>query len=165
MGSPSFVVLESGGGCRDAAEPVYNPFAPGFAEDPYPQYAALRDGDPVHQNPFGVWMVTRYDDVRTLLRDPLLSVEDRHMHPTPLSEIAAEAMGDAADMGSRSMLNLDPPAHTRLRRLVSKAFTPRMVERLRGRVEQLGRRHPRRSRTRKAVWSSWMIWRFPCRSR
>jgi cytochrome P450 len=117
-------------------EPVYNPFAPGFAEDPYPQYWALRDGDPVHQSPFGVWLVTRYDDVRALLRDPALSVEDRHMHPTPLSEIAAEAMGDAADMGSQSMLNLDPPAHTRLRRLVSKAFTPRMVERLRGRIEQ-----------------------------
>ena len=46
-------------------------------------------------------------------------------------------MGDAADMGSRSMLNLDPPAHTRLRRLVSKAFTPRTVERLRGRIEEL----------------------------
>jgi cytochrome P450 len=117
-------------------EPVYNPFAPGFAENPYPQYAALRDGDPVHQNPFGVWMVSRYDDVRALLRDPSLSVEDRHMHPTPLSEIAAEAMGDAADMGSQSMLNLDPPAHTRLRRLVSKAFTPRTVEGLRGRIEQ-----------------------------
>jgi cytochrome P450 len=117
--------------------PVYNPFAPGFAENPYPQYAALRDGDPIHQNAFGVWMVSRYRDVRALLRDPALSVEDRHMHPTPLTEIAAEAMGDAADMGSRSMLNLDPPAHTRLRRLVSKAFTPRTVERLRGRVEQL----------------------------
>ena len=116
-------------------EPVYNPFAPGFAEDPYPQYTALRDGDPVHESPFGVWMVSRYDDVRALLRNPALSVEDRHMHPTPLSEIAAEAMGDAADMGSRSMLNLDPPAHTRLRRLVSQAFTPRMVERLRGRIE------------------------------
>jgi cytochrome P450 len=118
-------------------EPVYNPFAAGFAENPYPHYAALRDGDPVHQNPFGVWMVSRYHDVRRLLRDPMLSVEDRHMHPTPLTEIAVQAMGDAAEMGSRSMLNLDPPAHTRLRRLVSKAFTPRTVERLRNRVEQL----------------------------
>ena len=53
--------------------------------------------------------------------DPMLSVEDRHMHPTPLTEIAVQAMGDAAEMGSRSMLNLDPPAHTRLRRLVSRA--------------------------------------------
>ena len=118
-------------------EPVYNPFVEGFAQNPYPHYAALRDGDPVHQNPFGVWMVSRYHDVRALLRDPTLSVEDRHMHPTALSEIAAEAMGDAADIGSRSMLNLDPPAHTRLRRLVSGAFTPRRVEQLRGRVEQL----------------------------
>src|SRR5262245_10404340 len=116
--------------------PVYNPFVEGFAENRYPHYAALRDGDPVHQNPFGLWMVSRDHHVRALLRDPSLSVEDRHMHPTPLTEIAAQAMGEAAEMGSRSMLNLDPPAHTRLRRLVSSAFTPRTVERLRSRIEQ-----------------------------
>ena len=118
-------------------EPIYNPFAEGFAENPYPQYAALRDGDPVHHNEFGVWMVSRYDDVRSLLRNQALSVEDRNMHATPLTEMFEEAMGDAGDLGSQSMLNVDPPAHTRLRRLVSKAFTPRMVERLRVRVEQL----------------------------
>jgi cytochrome P450 len=115
----------------------YNPFADGFAENPYPHYAALRESDPVHHNLFGVWMVFRYQDVRTLLRDQSLSVEDRHMHPTALTATLQEAMGDAADIGSQSMLNVDPPAHTRLRRLVSKAFTPRMIERLRHRVETL----------------------------
>src|SRR5262249_38065364 len=84
-----------------------------------------------------VWMAFRYDDVRSLLRNPTLSVEDRNMHPTPLTELVQREMGDMADMGSNSMLNLDPPTHTRLRRLVSKAFTPRMVERLRRRVEVL----------------------------
>ena len=118
-------------------EVAYNPFEEGFAENPYSQYAALRDGDPVHHNPFGVWMVTRYDDVRTLLRNQSLSVDERHSHPTPLTELARQEFGDVAEMGSLSMLNVDPPAHTRLRRLVSKAFTPRMVERLRQRVEEL----------------------------
>ena len=118
-------------------EVAYNPFEEGFAENPYSQYAALRDGDPVHHNPFGVWMVSRYDDVRTLLRNQALSVDERHAHPTPLTELARQEFGDVAEMGSLSMLNVDPPAHTRLRRLVSKAFTPRMVERLRQRVEQL----------------------------
>jgi len=120
-----------------STEVTYNPFAEGFAENPYPQYAAMRDADPVHQTPFGVWMVFTYDDVRSMLRNQSLSVEERHMHPTAMSELAQQEMGEAADMGSRSMLNVDPPAHTRLRRLVSKAFTPRMIEQLRPRVEGL----------------------------
>ena len=118
-------------------EVVYNPFAEGFAENPYPQYEALRDADPVHLTPFGVWVVFRYDDVKSMLRDQALSVDERNMHPTMLTELVRQEMGDIADMGSRSMLNVDAPAHTRLRRLVSKAFTPRMIEQLRARVEEL----------------------------
>ena len=113
-------------------EVSYNPFAEGFASDPYPQYATLRSADPVHHSPFGVWFVFTYDDVRALLRDPSLSVEDRHAHSTPLTEMARETLGEP--LASRAMLDLDPPEHTRLRRLVSKAFTPRMVERLRDRA-------------------------------
>jgi cytochrome P450 len=118
-------------------EVTYNPFAEGFAENPYPQYASLREADPVHHSPFGIWVLFRYDDVRSMLRDQRLSVDERHMHPTVFSELAQREMGDAAEMGTFSMLNVDPPAHTRLRRLVSKAFTPRMIERLRPRVEEL----------------------------
>ena len=115
----------------------YNPFEPGFTDNPYPHYRELREADPVHQSFMGVWMLTRYRDVFALLRDPSLSVEDRNAAPTPMMEMAAEAMGDRFELGSQSILNLDPPDHTRLRRLVSKAFTPRMVEQLRPRVEQL----------------------------
>jgi cytochrome P450 len=118
-------------------EVAFNPFAEGHAENPYPQYAAFREAAPVHHNPFGVWMVFRYDDVRTMLRDNTLSVDDRHMHPTALTELFEQATGEGADMTSTSMLGIDPPDHTRLRRLVSKAFTPRMIERLRPRVEEL----------------------------
>jgi cytochrome P450 len=120
-----------------STEVAYNPFAEGFTENPYPQYQALRDADPVHHSPFGIWVLFRYQDVRTMLRDQSLSVDERNMHETVFSELAQREMGEAADMGTYSMLNLDPPAHTRLRRLVSKAFTPRMIERLRPRIEGL----------------------------
>ncbi|HUJ67377.1 MAG TPA: cytochrome P450 [Acidimicrobiales bacterium] len=118
-------------------EVAYNPFAEGFAENPYPQYTALRAADPIHHSPFGIWVLFRHDDVRTMLRDQSLSADERNMHQTVFSQVAQQEMGDAGDMGSHSMLNLDPPTHTRLRRLVSKAFTPRMIEQLRPRVEDL----------------------------
>src|SRR5688500_6709223 len=116
---------------------AYNPFEPGFADDPYPQYRAVREADPVHQSPLGVWVLFRYDDVLGFLRDPELNVEDRNAHPTMLTQLAESVIGEEAERGSFAMLNRDPPDHTRLRRLVSKAFTPRMVENLRPRVQQL----------------------------
>ena len=66
---------------------AYNPFEPGFAEDPYPQYRALREGDPVHHSPLGIWVLFRYDDVMSFLRDPGLSVEDANATPGPLAEM------------------------------------------------------------------------------
>jgi cytochrome P450 len=119
---------------------AYNPFEPGYAENPYPQYEALREQEPVHQTQFGVWGLFRYDDVLRLLRDPSLSVEDAKAKPTPLTQYMEEVMADRdmdSERGSRAMLNRDPPAHTRLRKLVSKAFTPRRIEGLRPRVQQL----------------------------
>jgi cytochrome P450 len=115
----------------------YNPFQPGFTENPYPHYRELREADPVHHSPMGVWVLFRYDDVFGMLRDPSLSVEDRKANPTPMMQLAREVMGDVVETGNNAMLNRDPPDHTRLRRLVSKAFTPRMVERLRPRIEAL----------------------------
>jgi cytochrome P450 len=120
-----------------AAEVAYNPFEPGFAANPYPQYEALRDHDPVHQSPLGIWILFRYDDVRRFLRDHSLSVEDRNARPGPMDELRRELLGDRVERGNHAMLNRDPPAHTRLRRLVSKVFTPRAVERLRPRIETL----------------------------
>src|ERR1700733_7392722 len=116
---------------------LYNPFEPGFTEDPYPQYRTLRDTDPVHQSPFGLWVLFRHDDVLRFLRDSDLSVEERFANLGPLTELAKEVIGDEAERGSYAMLNRDPPDHTRLRRLVSKAFTPRMVDGLTPRIRQL----------------------------
>jgi cytochrome P450 len=125
---------------NDTAVPdgvALDPFAPGFYADPYPQYAALREHDAVHRTFTGGWLVTRWDDVHTLLRDPSTSVEDRNLNaPGVIAQAFTEATG-VTERGSRGILRLDPPDHTRLRRLVSKAFTPRTVELLRPRIVDL----------------------------
>jgi cytochrome P450 len=117
--------------------PVFNPFEPGFFTDPYSRYRALRERDPVHHSPLGLWMLFRHDDIVGLLRDPSLSVEPENAAPTLRAQVFEEVAGDRAVRRPRAILSLDPPDHTRLRRLVSKAFTPKRVEALRPRVEQL----------------------------
>ncbi|MBK9178803.1 MAG: cytochrome P450 [Acidimicrobiales bacterium] len=113
-----------------------DPFAPGYFDDPYTQYARVREVDPVHRTPFDQWMLFRHDDVVRLLRDPSLSVSEDRATPTARMQAFEELAGQER-RGGRSILNVDPPDHTRLRRLVQKAFTPRMVEELRPRVRAL----------------------------
>jgi cytochrome P450 len=116
---------------------VFDPFAPGFTDDPYPQLERLRSRAPVHENPLGFWILGRYDDVSALLRSGH-SVEERHAGPGPLRELNEAVLGDREErMNGLSMLDKDPPDHTRLRRLVSKAFTPRSVAALEPRVVDL----------------------------
>src|ERR1700712_5359975 len=116
--------------------PAFNPFEPEFAANPYSQYRLLREGAPVHRSLLGPWVLTRYDDVIHVLRDPSLSVEVENAIRLEVDVELASVFGDDA-RGSRAMLNIDPPDHDRLRRLVSKAFTPKMVETLRPEVERL----------------------------
>lgn len=121
-------------------EPVMglNPFEPGFYDNPYTQYEAIREGDPIQKTPFGSWVITRWADVHTVLRRPGTSVEERNITATDLTrrEVMANRAGREA-RGSRAILNLDPPDHTRLRKLVSKAFTPRAVEAIRARTGEI----------------------------
>jgi len=120
-----------------APAPLFDPFAPGFTDDPYPQYARLRAEAPVYQHPLGFWLLTRYDDVSWLLRAGL-SVEDRNVADGPFQQLRNQMYGEqSARTEKASMLDRDPPDHTRLRRLVSKAFTPRAVEALRPRITGL----------------------------
>jgi cytochrome P450 len=118
-------------------EVVYNPFEPGFVEDPYSRYAAMRRSDPVHRSELEFWVLFRHEDILRFLRDPSLSVEDRNARPTALDEMVAQILNDRVDNGTRSMLSRDPPDHTRLRKLVTKAFTPRVIEDLRPRIQSL----------------------------
>jgi cytochrome P450 len=119
-------------------EPViFNPFEPGFFDDPYRQYAALREHDPVHRSPLEVWVLFRYDDIVSVLRDSSLSVQVDNATPTARMQMFAEQAPEERERGAHSILNVDPPDHTRLRRLVSKAFTPKMVHELRPRIQML----------------------------
>jgi cytochrome P450 len=120
------------------AEDVFlNPFEDGFFDDPYAQYRRLRELRPVHQSPLGPWTLTRYEDCSRLLRDPTLSVEERHSAYNGRDAMFEAAGVERRNRGTRAILNLDPPDHTRIRRLVSKAFTPRRVEALLPRVHAL----------------------------
>jgi len=113
-----------------------DPFAPGFFDDPYRQYAELRAAAPVHRSPFGPWMLTRYDDCVRLLRDPHASVEAANAG-TDRRSLLFGPDDPRRHRGGSAILNLDPPDHTRLRRLVAKAFTPRRVETLLPRIQTL----------------------------
>ncbi|KIF74787.1 cytochrome P450 [Streptomyces sp. 150FB] len=112
-----------------------------FATDPYPAYAWLREHSPVHRTalPSGVeaWLVTRYADAKVALADARLS-------KNPVNHAgSAHAKGKTGIPGERGadlmthLLNIDPPDHTRLRRLVSKAFTPRRIAEFAPRVQEL----------------------------
>jgi cytochrome P450 len=114
-----------------------NPYEPGFFDNPYEQYRRLRELRPVHQSPLGPWTLTRYEDCSRLLRDPSLSVEEANSAYSGREQLFADAGVERRTRGSRAILNIDPPDHTRIRRLVSKAFTPRRVEALRPSVQAL----------------------------
>ncbi len=121
---------------------VFNPFDPSFRANPYPFYDALRERDPVHRSPLGFTVLTRYDDVARTLRGAEFA-RDIEAHITPRADDPRNARRERFrqrvedGVAAKSILNLDPPDHTRLRRLVSQAFTPTSIERLRPRVQQL----------------------------
>jgi cytochrome P450 len=104
----------------------YNPLDPDVHADPYPHYRLLQEQDPVHRSPLGFWVISRHADIAPLLRDPRLG-----------HELTGGDPGDFLGAEGASMLFRDPPAHTRMRALVSKAFTPRMLERLRPRIHHI----------------------------
>ncbi|MER5398031.1 cytochrome P450 [Streptomyces sp. NPDC002599] len=100
-----------------------------LAEDPYAVYAQFRRAGPVHRitgtDGLPAWLVTGYDDVREALADPRLSLDKRNATPGGYRGMALPPALDA------NLLNMDPPDHTRIRRLVVRAFTPRRIEQLR----------------------------------
>ncbi|MFE2410213.1 cytochrome P450 [Kitasatospora sp. NPDC059408] len=103
--------------------------------DPYAGYAALRAAAPVHRvvGPDGlpVWLVTRYADVRQALADPRLSLDKAHAAPGNYRGFRLPPALDA------NLLTMDPPDHTRIRRLVTKAFTPGRTAALRAPIERV----------------------------
>ena len=119
-------------------ERAFDPSDPAFRRHPYPRYAELRESAELHRTPDGFWVLTRYEDVLTAVRDARLS-----SHPRHAPERRGRGGPDAVEIpliGDGTieiMLTADAPDHTRLRRLANKAFTPRAVEGLRPRIVEL----------------------------
>ena len=112
----------------------FNPLMPEFIANPYPFYRRLREEDPVHRSTLlpDTWVVTRYADVAMILRDARFG---RHDAENFFREQFGE--GPLLNVFTKWMLFRDPPDHTRLRNLVNKAFTPRAIEGLRPRIQEL----------------------------
>ena len=116
----------------------YNPFAPGMLANPYEMYRALRENDPIHRSEMmESWVLSRYDDIDKVLTDNRFS-SDRSRAQTRFAEVIRQQQEQYGPMSSaQTMLTSDPPDHTRLRKLVSKAFTPRAVLDLRPRIQEI----------------------------
>jgi cytochrome P450 len=120
-----------------AVDRGFDPFDARHRADPFPAYRALLEQAPVWWNEkFGEWVFSRYADCEAILRDPRWSSNPEHLsHRIELG--AMDLRSAMRDIDAGVLLFMDPPDHTRLRRLVSQAFTPRSVERLRSRIQEL----------------------------
>lgn len=116
----------------------YNPFHPDFRFDPYPAYKRLRETAPVYKSPvLRSLVLSRHRDVSALLQDDRFGADRTEAtlaKQLGMFEALSPGLRDAV---TKSLLMIDAPDHTRLRRLVSRAFTPRVIQGLRDRVEEL----------------------------
>lgn len=133
MTDPGFVAGPS------AAEAlVFSLFLPDARMHPYPYYHQLRSEDPLHWNSLGFWLLTRYADAAAVLPDRrFMMVDPRDQQNLSGMPIDQEALDTLQERLLRMMLFKNPPDHTRLRGLVSKAFTPRMIENLRLHIQEI----------------------------
>ena len=126
---------------------MFDPFAPGFAENPYDEYRRQREGESVQQTPFGPWIIFDHAESVRLLRDVTLSVDVRKAmeiigeDPRDRAKMRAQLFPDKPPREDTSILNIDPPDHTRLRKLVSSVFTPRRVADLAPMIERIVDEH------------------------
>lgn len=113
----------------------FNPLDPAFIADPYPFYRRLREHAPVFKAPQGFWLITRYEDASFVLRDKRFG---KDFEGNMRRRYGTDRMNEPAVASlARTMLVQDPPDHTRLRGLVTKAFTARRVADMRPRIKAL----------------------------
>src|SRR5688572_31456708 len=115
---------------------------PGFVKDPYPLYRKLREREPVRKDPLApAWVITSYAETMTMLRDPRFKKDpfaSERLPPVAREQLGvSDAAAGRASLEMVSMLFLDPPEHTRVRGIFTKAFTPRRLESLRPRIQQI----------------------------
>ena len=122
---------------REPVLSLYHLLDPEVLANPYPLFRRLREEDPVHWDPYlHAWVVTRYADVIKVLLD--FSAE-RTPTPERLAEMGLQELSPIASVMVKQMLFLDPPTHTRIRRLASFAFTPQRVAVLREHIREIVR--------------------------
>lgn len=114
----------------------FDPYDPAVMEDPYPSYSYLRDEDPIHySNVLRSWVLTRYDDVRPGLNDPRLSADRITPYLNRLSPDAREKVKTVGPMLQKWAVFMDPPDHTRMRKLLNHGFTSTALAEFRPKVE------------------------------
>ncbi len=120
---------------QDPALSLYHLLEPEVLTNPYPLYHRLRSEDPVHWDHFlHTWVVTRYADVVTVLQ---YFSAVRTPTPEQLTALGLSTLVPLAEVLVRQMLFMDPPAHSRIRSLAARAFTPRRVETLRSHIQDI----------------------------
>ena len=124
-----------------STERKYDLYGPEFRSDPYGIFARMREHDPVFRQPgidgeTMIWFVTRHEDAAAMLLDDERFVRDQRLALTE-EELAEHPLPPAFELIDNHMLNRDGDDHRRLRRLVTKAFTPKMVEQLRPRIQAI----------------------------
>lgn len=119
--------------CMTRMPVTFNPTDPAFLQNPYPTYKRLRDESPIFfYEPWGKWVLTRHSDVSALLRDPRLGRVLTNVKVRTNPEHAA-----FDDIQEGSLLELEPPDHTRIKTAVQDVFTPKHVRALEAKIAAL----------------------------
>ncbi len=117
---------------------IFNPFLPSYQANPYPAYAALRAEDPVHFSAaIQAWVLTAYEDCERVLRDVETFSSSSYTASGQLATALQQQRREFPLGEAPTVLNSDPPVHTRLRTLLNRAFTPRAIEGLRAHIEEI----------------------------
>lgn len=118
-----------------ADAPLFNPFSPEFLRNPYPSFELLRENQPLMKTPLGFWVASRYADVQMILKDRRFG---KGFEERMKMRNGDDVFDNPVYANMRTwMLVQDPPDHSRLRGLVSKAFTARRIEGLRPQIQTL----------------------------
>jgi cytochrome P450 len=121
---------------RADAPAAFNPLDPAFIASPYGQYEVLRDEAPVLWSELlGGWLITRFDDVATVLREPSMSSDIDKATPTAVTEMEIEGLQDHGK-ASQTIVHLDDPDHARVRKLMAEPFRVREVSKLASLIDQ-----------------------------
>jgi cytochrome P450 len=116
----------------------YDLLSPAQREDPYPIYRAMQEKDPVHWSELArAWFLVKYEDISNILRDPRFRVRGTLHKSNERMGVKLDETTPFGRVTSQWMLMVDPPDHTRLRNLINRALTPRAIEAMRPRIQEL----------------------------